>query len=143
MYRFQATIHARPAELIDEQTVDLPQGQFQTLCPSPSQSSTPLIVSFEQAVEALSALPRMFIELDGSFVWTATDGDSRRQVDGVLYDRDDRLLYVELQGVCTQEEFDSFLATFGWPETTLMFQLRQEAVYLTEDEFRRFVRDVG
>jgi hypothetical protein len=59
-------------------------------------------VSFEQASSALDTLDRLFLEPDGSFVWTGeTVADSpeaapprRWQLDGEVYDRDGRLAYV-------------------------------------------------
>jgi hypothetical protein len=98
----------------------------------------PLPVSFEQASSDLAALPRMFVEPDGSLVWVSGDGEPPWQVDGVMYDRAGRLLYVELKGRCPREEFDCLLRAFGWPETPLIFQLPQKAVYLAEADFRRW-----
>jgi len=93
-------------------------------------------VTFEEAAEALAQLDRMFVEPDGSFVWRSNDSHLPWQVDGVLYDRCDRLWYVELKGECPPEELDRLLATFGWPEMALMFQLVREAVFVDEATFR-------
>ncbi len=79
----------------------------------------------------------MFCEPDGSFVWTSPRDEPTWQVDGNLYDRDGRLLFVDLKGTCPPKEFDGLLQAFGWPATSLMFQLTREAVFLGEDEFRR------
>lgn len=135
MYRFQITLHAKPANLEQGEIVELSEGRFQTLDVQPAALATPMGVSFEQASQSLASIPRMFVEPDGSLVWTADDG---RQIDGVLYDRGERLLYVELQGVCLPEEFDRLLAAFDWPQSPLIFQLRRQAIFLGEEEFRRF-----
>ena len=65
----------------------------------------PFPATFEAAAAALARLDRMFFEPDGAFVWVA-EGEPRWQVDGVLYDRDGRLLYVELKGRCPEDKFD-------------------------------------
>ena len=93
--------------------------------------------SFEVASQRLGQLERMFCEPDGSFVWVSSQGDPVWQVDGNLYDRDERLLFVDLKGTCPPDQFDRLLSALGWPETKLMFQLTREAVFLDEAEFRR------
>ena len=79
----------------------------------------------------------MYCEPDGSFVWVSSQGEPAWQVDGNLYDHNERLLFVDLKGTCPPREFDRFLAALGWPRTKLMFQLTREAVFLDEAEFRR------
>src|SRR5690348_13782587 len=113
--------------------------KFQTAILGGSADKTAaLSVTFDSALAALSHLPRMFIEPDGSFVWTGTtvEGD-RWQVDGNLIDRGDVLAYVELKGCCPEEEFNSLLSALGWPQSPLVFQLTQRGVVLDEANFRR------
>ena len=136
MYRFHVVIHTQP----DTASTGAPEpidGQiYQPLRVTADMLQVSFPVSFERASADLAALPRMFIELDGSLVWVAGDGERDWQVDGVLYDRNGRLLYVELKGQCPKDEFERLLRALGWPGTSLMFQLVHEAVYLTEAEFR-------
>jgi hypothetical protein len=97
-----------------------------------------LSVSFETAVVRLSQLPRLFIELDGSFVWRGNKPDgSEWQVDGNLIDQGPALAYVELKGCCPEERFDELLAAVGWPEQCLEFQLPRSGIVLDEAAFRR------
>jgi hypothetical protein len=138
MYRFQAVIHARPKATASDPPEPVDGHVCQPLRVHPEMLQVPLPVSFEQAAIELAALPRMFVEPDGSLVWVGADGDETWQVDGVLYDRNGRLLYVELKGSCPRNEFDRLLRTFGWPKTPLMFQLVDKAVYLIESDFRRW-----
>ena len=97
----------------------------------------PFAVSFEETADRLSQLPRMQVELDGAFVWVASE-DPSWQLDGVLFDRDDRLFYVELNGCCPPSCLDAFLEALGWPDTSLVFELVREALVLDEADFRRF-----
>jgi hypothetical protein len=97
-----------------------------------------LAVTFDQASVALEQLERLFIEPDGSFVWTGVAADGERwQVDGNLIDRGDALAYVEIKGRCPQERFDQFLSALGWPEHRLAFALTQRGETLEETEFRK------
>jgi hypothetical protein len=101
-------------------------------------SSAPLALAFDEALAALAALPRLFIEPDGSFVWTGTTpGGERWQVDGNLIDRGDVLAHVELKGCCPEEQFDELLVALGGPAATLAFQLPRQGVTLNEAAFRR------
>lgn len=105
------------------------------------QSANPhggLRVTFDAALASLARLPRLFIEPDGSFVWTESTPDCQSwQVDGNLIDRGDALDYVEAKGRCPQPQFDSLLSALGWPAATLVFQLPQRGIVLSETEFRQ------
>ena len=103
-----------------------------------SPAGDPLVASFDAAIADLAALPRMFIEPDGSFVWRGTTlAGEAWQVDGNLIDRGDVLAYVELKSCCPVERLDEILRALGWPESQLAFQLTQRGVTLEEAEFRR------
>jgi hypothetical protein len=78
----------------------------------------------------------LFIEPDGSFVWTGEADGEPWQVDGNLIDRGDFLAYVELKGRCPEKRFNELLAAFGWPQSPLAFQLPRRGVTLNETEFR-------
>jgi hypothetical protein len=138
MLAFHVSVHARPAEAVLNTSPTLADGQpMQTLAVSIEQLATPFAASFEQAGEALANLPRLFFEPDGSFVWVSARGEAAWQVDGNLFDRAGRLQFVDLKGSCPAEEFDRLLGAFGWPTTTVIFQLVRAAVFLEEAEFRR------
>ena len=52
--------------------------------------------SFDDVFTQLGAIQRLHLELDGAFVW----GGDGWQIDGMLYDLNDRLRYVDLKGNC-------------------------------------------
>src|SRR5262245_37857862 len=97
-----------------------------------------LSVTFEEAFSALERLDRLFIEPDGSFVWTGVGplGESW-QFDGNLIDQGNCLAYVELKGRCPGEQLDLLLVALGWPAANLAFQLTQRGVFVSEPEFRQ------
>jgi hypothetical protein len=139
MYAFHVTIHARPPAAVAGAELSLKGKHVSTLRVAPKLlGSTTFSRTFEEAANALAALERMYCEPDGSFVWVSARADEPWQVDGNLYDRNERLLFVDAKGTCPVAEFDRLLRCFGWPETPVMFQLVREAVLLGEDEFRRW-----
>jgi len=139
MYQFYVTIHAEPPGAARGEPIQVADQEVTPLVIDPaSLAATPLEVSFEAAVATLETFERMFVEGDGSLVWTSSHGEEAWQVDGNLYDRDGRLLFVDLKGTCPPQQFEQFLAALGWPQIRLMFQLTREAVFLDEAEFRRY-----
>jgi len=97
----------------------------------------PFSCTWEQTAAALEALPRMIFEPDGSFVVSGGVGPDRWQVDGHLFDFDNRLHRLELHGQCPPEAFDELLACVGWPAESLSFELVREGVTLEEAAFRQ------
>ncbi len=138
MLSFQVTLHARPADLIAGPNIELHSQQVKTLIVDHELLATPFALSFEEAAARLEQLERLFFEPDGSFVWASSQSEPSWQVDGNLFDRDGRLLFVDLKGTCPTKEFDRLLSAFGWPAAQVVFQLTREAVFLEESEFRQF-----
>jgi hypothetical protein len=143
LYRFHFNLFALPESISPSSAIFL---RGQQLCVLRSaDGATPLFdasfdVTFEEALAALAKLPRLDAEPDGFFV-IAGDEDGRRwQVDGHLFDFNDRLHRVELHGECPSEAFDAVLRCFGWPAARLAFELVQEGVALEEGEFRRWAQ---
>ncbi len=138
MYRFHITIHARPDDVRPGPAIEFSGRTVATLDVLRASLSVAFGISFEEAVELLEKLPRSCVEPDGSFFYGSPAGEEPWQVDGNLFDRNGRLLFVDLKGTCPAEEFDRILTAIGWPQTRLVFQLVREAVLLEEAEFRRW-----
>jgi hypothetical protein len=136
-YQFWVDIHAQPAAPLTRSRLELVGQWFETLVIPPGEAGTPFAVTFEEACAGLNRLEQLLIEPDGSFVWSASHGEPPWQVDGVLYDRAQKLIYVELKGTCPASQFDQLLTIFGWPATPMIFQLVREAAFLDEPNFRR------
>lgn len=137
LYAFEAVLHRRPPDAAAGKWYTDEWGEWPTLAVSREALSEPLALGFDEAVERLAHLPRMFVEPDGSFVWTSPAADSTWQVDGNLFERAGRVLLVDLKGSCPAAEFDRLLAAFGWPDEALMMGLVRAAVFLDEATFRR------
>lgn len=135
---FHAIIHAAPESTPETAIIELDGQPLSTL--RLSQLQTRFEMSFEDVAEAFEALPRMFLEPDGSFVWVAGAGRGGFQLDGLLVDDGVRLLTVEVKGQADQGGFEQFLRSLGWPGQSVVFQLVTHGIYLSEGEFRkRFV----
>jgi hypothetical protein len=139
MRPFHVSVHARPPGLDPGPTIEVEGQRLATLAVTPESLATPFERGFEQAAAELAALPRLFLEPDGSFVWAAPRGQPAWQIEGNLFDRGGRLLFVDLKGQCPSDELDRLLRALGWPHTPLMFQLARQAALVSEAEFRRFI----
>ena len=108
MYAFECSLHAPPdsdAPASGEPLTDS-CGLWPTLLIAQDQLSTPLSIGFDDVLNQLGNLPRLYAEPDGSFVWTSPQENTRWQVNGNLYERNDRVLFVEIKGSCPASEFD-------------------------------------
>ncbi|MFK7734631.1 MAG: hypothetical protein AB8B50_01300 [Pirellulaceae bacterium] len=105
----------------------------------------PFECEFEELVARLAALPGMFVELDGSFVFRsqgANSGNSsdcaeaeRWQMDGMIYDNSvpdgnggqvGRVIWCEIRGQFSREVWEQVLACFETPvEDLVAVQLDQ------------------
>jgi hypothetical protein len=137
LYAFEAVLHRRPREAAPAGVHADDRGAWPILDVPREALSQPLAIGFDEALERLARLPRMFVEPDGSFVWTSPAADSLWQVDGNLFERDGRVLLVDLKGSCPPDEFERLLEAFGWPTEPVMLGLVRAAVFLDEATFRR------
>ena len=135
-YAFEVSLHGRPVEARPGPTHADAWGSWPSLTVPREALSRPLAIAADEALERLSAEPRLFAELDGSFVWTSGQDETPWQVDGNLLERNGRVLLVDLRGSCPRAEFDRLLTAFGWPAQPLMMQLLRPAVLLDETVFR-------
>ncbi|TWT38481.1 hypothetical protein [Blastopirellula retiformator] len=102
-----------------------------SLHPDPTAGLFP--VSFEQVEAIWSDWPRMFFEPDGSFVWVAED--QSWQLDGVVYDRDDRVLRVDLTGDYRAAPLEQLVRTLGWPDAQLRVEQVQAGKFVELADF--------
>lgn len=100
---------------------------------------TPWHISFETACDQLNTLPRMFVEPDGALVWVSTrDVSPGWQLDGNLWDRESRLLELELKGHCTPRAWDDLLRVLQCDPLRLMIRFVRHGVFVEDTEFRRW-----
>lgn len=140
MRTFHVFLHAKPA--IELSAAMRSQALFGLSCEvlrlTPEMVSAPLDVSFESAGEHLQALPQLYFEPDGSFVWVGQTATSERwQLDGLLNDGIARLQSVELKGTCDPDAWDRLLDAFQLSRDAVVLQLAKEGVFVTAAEFRR------
>ena len=146
LYAFDITLHGRATGVVDrpppESHADT-WGSWPTLAVSHDLLTVPMAIGFDEAIERLALLDRMYAEPDGSFVWTSPRDARWWQVDGNVFDKDGRVLLADLKGSCPAAEFERLLAAFGWPKQAMMMQLVRPAVFLDESTFRSHARARG
>jgi hypothetical protein len=97
-------------------------------------SSAPFLVDFESTIQTWELWPRMYVEPDGSFVWVGESSAGSWQIDGNLYDRNDKLWYIELQGTITAKDWSALLDSLQLKatEAVLSFAYNGEIVALAD-----------
>jgi hypothetical protein len=140
-YRFHVNLFARPELAAAGAPLQLRGAQLTTLRAPDGQPPTfdaYFPITFDDALAALTRLPRLDAEPDGFFILAGGQGPTHWGVSGQLFDFDGRLHRVELHGDCPAESFDVLLACFDWPHTPLAFELVREGVALDELQFREW-----
>jgi hypothetical protein len=135
LYHFHVNLFALPVNIAANDAIKL---RGVAVTPIDATFSAFLPVSFEQALDALKRLPRLDAEPDGFFVISGDERGVRWQVDGHLFDFNDRLHRIELHGQCPPAAFDDLLRCFGWSAQPLAFELVQEGVAMDETAFRQW-----
>lgn len=138
MYTFDCVVRALPPSAVLGEPLAIAGVRCRPLVFPQAELATSFTVTFEETLGALERLEQMFAEPDGSFVWVAPD--RAWQIDGNLYDREERLLFVELRGRAPAEVVDRLLFGLGWPAQRLAFEWRAAGVFLDEDDFRRLAK---
>ncbi len=96
--------------------------------------------TFEDVYDRLSKHSNVFIELDGSFVWRASIGllhqSDASQIDGMLYDRAERMEYVELKGRCEASQWNEFVnMLIGERNSSMRIQDMASGQWMTLEAF--------
>jgi hypothetical protein len=140
MLHFHTNIFATPTKLTAGPTLELRGDQFTALLGTdgtPPLFDRPLPLTFEELQERLLQIPRMDIEPDGYFlVAGGEDAGERWQIDGHLFEYEDRMHRVEIHGSCSVAVLSQLVACCGADE--VVFQLVHEGVTLSETDFRRW-----
>ena len=133
------TLHAgRPSDW-PSKTIEWQGQQIDTVAIGSERLRTSLPVSFDDLYAALEALPRLFAEPDGSFLWTSTDGPRQWQIDGQLHDSAGNLMTIELkvsgepprEGL--REALDAIFAHVSAADA-LIFELVRPGVYVAYEQ---------
>lgn len=137
LYAFDISLHHRPPEAVQPAAPYTDAwGTWPTVTLPRETLAVPLAIPFDEAIDRLGRLERMFAEPDGAFVWASRREGLSWQVDGNVFDREGRVVLVDMKGSCPPSDFDALLACFGWPAQPLLFQLVRPSVFLEEAVFR-------
>lgn len=140
LFAFDITLHARTADAVADGSHADAWGVWPVLRVPHAALTVPMAVSFDDFLNTLGGIERLYAEPDGSFVWASPREGLVWQVDGNAFERDGRLLLVDLKGSCPEPAFDRLLQACGWPGQPVMMQLVRPAVFLEEPTFRRHAR---
>lgn len=140
LFAFDITLHALTADAVPGGSHADAWGEWPVLHVPHAALAVPMAVSFDDFLHAISGIERLYAEPDGSFVWASPRAGLAWQVDGNAFERDGRLLLVDLKGSCPEPAFDRLLAACGWPVQPVMMQLVRPAVFLAEPTFRKHAR---
>lgn len=67
--------------------------------------------TLEDFADQVSGWTGLYFEMDGSFVWAVREGEeSVGQIDGMIYDRDDAIEYLDLKGNAPLHSWEKLLA---------------------------------
>ncbi|QDU26076.1 hypothetical protein ETAA8_11490 [Anatilimnocola aggregata] len=124
----EVSVHAQP--------VDATPSANGTLLLPGDWAQAPWGRTFDDALAALGDMPRLYTELDGSFVWTSPPEVERWQLFGCLYDRGRELAYVDLYGTCDRQALARLLDCLRG-SAPLMIQQRAAGLFYAEDSFGR------
>ena len=105
---------------------------------------SPMSVSFEKVAGILSRFPNLHFEPDGAFTWGSIDRRSKDerlwQLDGMIYDRENRIEYVELKGNCDRATWEAFTQVLSGVEyRPLVVQWIDQGLWISEPDFRRCI----
>jgi hypothetical protein len=140
MLHFHTNLFATPTKLTSGPTLQLRGEEFAALVGSdgsPPLFDQPLPLTFEELQEKLLAIPRMDIEPDGYFLVAGGEKEGERwQIDGHLFEYEERMHRVEIHGSCPAEILTQLVACCGADD--MVFQLVHEGVTLSHADFRRW-----
>ena len=96
--------------------------------------------SFEQFMDITTAWSGVYAEGDGSWSWVAGEKNARREplwkVEGMIYDRADRIFYVELQGQIDNTAWPKLIEALGvWHEDRILICLTKQGVWVEAESF--------
>lgn len=141
LYRFDVRVHHRPAGLVAGPDWEEHGRRWATLQVRPAHQAEPMAISFDEALVRLEQLPGCAMEPDGALLWT---GERQRwQIDGNLYDRGGRVVFLQAAGCCPPDVFDILLECLGWPDEPLMMEPVRASVFLGEAVFREHAEAHG
>lgn len=84
-------------------------------------------------------IERMDIEPDGYFLVTGGEQQAARwQIDGHMFEYEGRMHRVEMHGSCSKSMLSQLLDCLGIAETCFVFQLVQEGITLSAENFYRW-----
>jgi hypothetical protein len=126
------------------ETWDAPAGSAPAGGAPARTAGAPLRIPLETALARLEAYERMFVEPDGSFLWTgeattlslpedARGQHQRWQLEGTIYDDGQVVRYIDVLGDCPLLAWQAFLAAFDESLASVTLELVEENLIVAGD----------
>ncbi len=97
-------------------------------------------IAFETLLERWSALPRMFAEPDGSFLWVGRIREEAWQLDGQIHDGRQAVAALEMRGAVPRQSLNTLIHSVGGRAEQLWWQLVPEGIIVDAQQFHRFLK---
>lgn len=140
--RFDVVLHPRGDATVAGPPFEDDRGVWPTLRRGAARGIT-TAVGFDAALAALDAFPRASTEPDGAFLWVGEGEGGRWQVDGNAWEREGRILSVDVRGRCPVGELRRFLGLWRAEGEALLVELVRGGVYVDEATFLRHAVAAG
>lgn len=135
---WHVSVHAWPAGAVYHRPSCVFGQNLTVVQVTPEQLGQPLARSFDEVLDQLATLPRLFIEPDGSFVWVGCGdgGEDGWQIDGQLHEGATGLMTIELKLAGRRPDWRSVLHCAGWPAQRVLFHLVQLGLFLDDSAWQ-------
>jgi len=139
---FDVVLHPRGGDAEPGPPFHDERGIWPTLRPGGPRGIT-TGAGFDAALAALDAFPRASTEPDGAFLWVGEGAGGRWQVDGNAWEREGRILSVDVRGRCPLGELRRFLGLWRAEGERLLVEFVRAGVYVDEETFLRHAVATG
>lgn len=99
--------------------------------------------SFEQWMHKMLQRPGVYAEGDGSWSWTAQEKNERGapvwRMEGMIYDRDGKVFYVDVQGQCTADAWRDMVEALQARDERLSICLAELGVWVSASGFEQWL----
>ena len=131
----------RPEMAEDGRAVELRGRQLPALR-IPANALGGLAMDFDTLQARLAELPRMFLELDGSFMWAGSHLTNDWRIDGMIFENARTVRWVEIKGQCPLSAWDQLLMHLGHDMDPLVALWLPEQCFLEVEQVRSFWNEV-
>jgi hypothetical protein len=129
------SVYPRPSGRHDTKSIEINGIQIDSLCLKTSDFVDTFPCTFEEVFQALDSFDGLHIELDGAFAFRNVDQDRPWQIDGLVFEKDNRVWHLQLKGFCDRHSFEKIMSVCHWPKTDFIVQSITTGTVVASDQF--------